>query len=32
LAPGALLIAAYARHYSSASPAGKAAFDPAAYS
>jgi ABC-2 type transport system permease protein len=29
---GALLTAAYARHYSSANAAGKAAFDPAAYS
>jgi hypothetical protein len=29
---GALLAAAYVRHYSSTSPASRAAFDPAAYS
>ena len=29
---GGLLTAAYARHYSGASPAGTAALDPAAYS
>lgn len=32
IAFGALLSAAYARHYGSASPADRAAFDPAAYS